>query len=297
MGIYESVNKLLESGPASSNRYEAIFTGGGIGGSPGWISGDYSTLRQLNEHSRFLIQSIQFPGRSFTTGELRGEMGIGLTRKYVTSVMFNEFAMTFLLTGDMAVHDIFNNWYEKTGVRRGRGPTNRQDIRMNWYDSYIDPKIILKKFERTGESSMTCLVYNAFPINLSDLSLTSSSNNNQLEFTVNFAYETFENVYGGQAGEQVAGLGGLFGGKSANDSDFLRRARKPFSAFSTGATLTNLVTGWTDGLGSKKASDLANSTAAETEGNGDGSSGSEKIVVTSSQGDGVGEEYDPVKHG
>jgi hypothetical protein len=58
--------------------------------------------------------------------------------------------------------------------------------------------------ERTGEVSLVTNVYNAFPLNVSDLSLSASGNNSTLEFTVNFAYETFENMYGGQSTLQRA---------------------------------------------------------------------------------------------
>lgn len=221
--IHDQVKKLLASGAASANRYTATFSGGGLnsqtganGTAIGWATDMDAELRVLNEHSNFLVSSIQFPGRSFATGEMRGEMALGLNRKYVHSVLFNEFSMTYTLTGDMAVHNIFNQWVEKTATRVGDRPVNRKDMRLSYYNSYIDPKIILKKYERDDRVSLTTEVYNAFPLNVSDLSLSASNNSSTLEFTVNFAYETFENVYQGQSSEQTSGGGGATTGAASN---------------------------------------------------------------------------------
>jgi len=105
------------------------------------------------------------------------------------------------LNGTLDVHSIFTTWLESSAPRTIPGDKHltRKDVRIQYYNSYVDPTIILKKMERTGEVSLVTNVYNAFPLNVSDLSLSASSNNSTLEFTVNFAYETFENMYGGQS--------------------------------------------------------------------------------------------------
>ncbi|WDS61133.1 hypothetical protein SBM3_00045 [Synechococcus phage S-BM3] len=207
--IHDQVKKLLSKGPASTNRYSALFSGGGgldsrggsaAGGTLGWANGLQSELRLLNEHSDILISNIQFPGRSIATGQMRGDRALGLTRKYAHSVMFNEFSMTFTLNATLDVHSIFTTWLESMTPRAtGSNTLERRDVRIQYYNSYVDPKIILKKMERTGEVSLVTTVYNAFPLNVSDLNLSASGNNSTLEFTVNFAYETFENMYGGQS--------------------------------------------------------------------------------------------------
>ena len=202
--LHDQVKKLLAKGPASANRYMAIFSGGGAG-NLGWAEGLTDQLRILNEHSNVLISSIQFPGRSFATGEMRGDLAIGHSRKYVHSMMFNEFSMTYTLTGDLATHKIFNMWMEKLAPRVGDGDLRRRDVRIAYYNTYVDPKIILKKLERDDRVSLTTNVYNAFPLNVSDLALSASSNSSTLEFTVNFAYETFENFYDGVSDEQRSG--------------------------------------------------------------------------------------------
>ena len=231
--LHEQVKKLLGKGPAAANRYSASFSGGGIitgsggaaGGSIGWASGMQQQLRTLNEHSNLLISNVQFPGRSFATGQMRGDQAIGHTRKYVHSMMFNEFAMTYTLTGELEVHSIFNMWAESLAARKavGKNPVNRRDVRINYYHSYIDPKIILKKMERDGSVSLVTNVYNAFPLNVSDLALSASSNSSTLEFTVNFAYESFENMYGGKSSEQVA--------SSAEEGDTLKSGDGPSNAW------------------------------------------------------------------
>jgi len=202
--LHDQVKKLLAKGPASANRYMAIFSGGGTG-SLGWAEGLTDQLRILNEHSNVLITNIQFPGRSFATGEMRGDMAIGHSRKYVHSMLFNEFSMTYTLTGDLATHKIFNMWLEKLAPRVGEHALTRRDVRVAYYNTYIDPKIILKKLERDDTVSLTTNVYNAFPLNVSDLALSASSNSSTLEFTVNFAYESFENFYDGVSDEQRSG--------------------------------------------------------------------------------------------
>lgn len=211
---YPTVKKLLSRGAASDNRYSATFTGG-TAGDIGWTR-DYNLLRELNEHSAFMISNMVMPGRSYATAETYGDQALGINRKYVHGTIFNEFALTYICEAGMSVYNIFHVWMETISPRSGNNPLNRRDIRMNYYNNYIDPKIILKKYERDGSVSMTTDVYNAFPLNVSDLSLSSGSQNGLLEFTVNFAYETCHSMFGGNSTEQASssdlsftGLAGL----------------------------------------------------------------------------------------
>ncbi len=268
----------MSSGPASANRYEAIFSGGGIGGAPGWAGlFGINRVRELNDHSKLLITNIIFPGRAYTTGNIRGDRAVGVTRKYITSVMFNEFQMTYTLTADMAVHDLYNQWIDECTPRSGWGHTARKDIRVNYYNNYIDPKIILKKLERDGEVSLITNVYNAFPVNVSDLSMSSGANNSTLEFTVNFTYETYQNTYGGFSDEQVAGsvvpVGRGVRDKDREDGQGVTGA----STFPTGQNFSHVATNWGKALGGKAAKAMAS--AQDGGSGGDGGSGSSGTSV------------------
>lgn len=220
---YPTVKRLLSRGAASDNRYSAIFTGSSAGGI-GW-TGDISIIRELNEHSEFLISNMTMPGRSYATAETYGDQATGINRKYVHGTIFNEFSLTYVCEAGMSIYNIFHIWMETISPRMGTAPLNRRDIRMNYYNNYIDPKIILKKFERDGTVSMTTDVYNAFPLNVSDLSLSSGNQNGLLEFTVNFAYETCHSIFGGYSTENVGSSDPLASG-FANPDQLL--GKNPF---------------------------------------------------------------------
>tara|TARA_B100001996_G_scaffold274308_1_gene215091 strand:- start:19 stop:870 length:852 start_codon:yes stop_codon:yes gene_type:complete len=262
MSIHESVTKLLASGVASANRYEAIFTGRPLGG---------RDTRALNEHSKFLISSATMPGRSFTTGQTRGDQGLGVERKYVTGVMFNEFTLTYTLTGDMRVHQIFNEWAEICAPRASGHHSARRDIRVAYYNDYIDPKITLKKMERNGHVSMVTNIYNAYPIMVADLSLGSGQNNSALEFSVQFAYETFDNIYGGLSNEQISGGWGGFSNAVTDMSWAIGKNPISLSMFKDKQTADNVKTNYEETLGAKQAQEQR----AAMGGSGDDGSGSD----------------------
>lgn len=207
---YPTVKRMLARGPAANNRYQAMFTGVSVGDAPGWAA-DASMVTKLNEYSAFFISNMTMPGSSIATGEVFGDRAVGVSRKYAHTRMFNEFSMTFICEAGMEIYGVFDYWmnqitprYDQDGV-----PIDRRDIRMNYYNKYIDPKIILKKYERDGSCSLTTEVYNAFPLNISDLSLSSASQNGLLELTVNFAYETYVSYTGGYSSERQSGSSGV----------------------------------------------------------------------------------------
>ena len=246
MGIYENVSKILSSGVASANRYEVIYSGHG---------GYFQDVIDLNAHSKYLVSSATVPGRSFTTGQIRGDMGLGVERKYVTGIMFNEFTLTYTLTGDMRVHQLMNNWAEDCAPRISGASTGRKDIRIAYYEDYVDPKIIIKKLERDGSVSMVTNVYNAYPIMVADLSLSAGSNNSALEFSVQFAYETFDNIYGGLSSEQVAGGYAGYGDAVSESESEDGKQKREIGQFEDKKTIDNVQTGYEEGLGTKKANE------------------------------------------
>lgn len=263
MSIHESVTKLLASGVASANRYEAIFTGRPLGG---------RDTRALNEHSKFLISSATMPGRSFTTGQTRGDQGLGVERKYVTGVMFNEFTLTYTLTGDMRVHQIFNEWAETCAPRKAGHHSARRDIRPAYYNDYIDPKISLKKIERNGQVSMVTNIYNAYPVMVADLSLGSGQNNSALEFSVQFAYETFDNVYGGLSNEQISGGWGGFSNAVTDMAWAIGKSTLSLSMFKDKQDADNIKTGYEENLGAKEAAKQTSAFSNDDGGGGKGES-------------------------
>lgn len=197
---YSTVKKLLGRGPASNNRFMAVFSGNNVL--------EAQSLRLLNEYSQYFISNMTMPGSSIATGEMFGDLGHGINRKYAHTRIYNEFSMTFVLESGMQIYSIFESWL---GTVVGRPETGkdgtRASHRVGYYDDYVDPKIILKKYERDGSLSLTTEVYNAFPLNISDLSLSSAGQNGLLELTVNFAYETYSAITGGFSSEGVSGDG------------------------------------------------------------------------------------------
>lgn len=234
---YSTVKKLLGRGPASNNRFMAVFSGNNE------LAGD--SLRLLNEYSQYFISNMTMPGSSIATGEMFGDLGHGISRKYAHTRIYNEFSMTFILESGMEIYSIFETWL---GTVVGRPATEKGGVRashrVGYYDDYVDPKIILKKYERDGSLSLTTEVYNAYPLNISDLSLTSSSQNGLLELTVNFAYETYTAITGGLSSESVSGDGesGTKVGSGHTDLDYSDYAATS-SVFSEDAAF-DVATNW-----------------------------------------------------
>lgn len=225
---YPTVKKLLNRGPASNNRFSATF------GSCRALG----NTRTLNEYSRYFISNMTMPGSSIATGEMFGDIATGISRKYAHTRMYNEFAMTFILEAGMEVYDIFDAWIENIVTKEAGKTLPTANHRAGYYDDYVCNDIILKKYERDGSLSLTTTVYNAFPLNISDLSLSSASQNSLLELTINFAYETYTTNTGGVSSEGVSGDGESGKSNGLGYSDVKYEAVEPL--------LSNSVLGLSD---------------------------------------------------
>tara|TARA_R110002012_G_scaffold151435_1_gene311357 strand:+ start:200 stop:850 length:651 start_codon:yes stop_codon:yes gene_type:complete len=193
---YESVKALLSRGISKPSLYEVLMP---LGAGPG----NQDAMEQL----RFLCSNTAVPPASVNTIAVNGHEAMGVTREQPTFVQFTSpFSVTVIADKDYTVYKSIKRWLDTIAINANPnsiGGVNGQSQRISYYDNF-KKDIILKKLELKGgrgtreansySEPFRIVFNNAFPVNLGEISLSSENYDSRLEFTVDFAYETYSFV-------------------------------------------------------------------------------------------------------
>jgi hypothetical protein len=153
----------------------------------------------------YYASDVTVPSRQLTTGEIKS---VGSPWKYVTGTSFSEISITFILPRTYKTRTFFERWMNYA--------SNDASQNVAWYDDVTSSYLDIFKYERGGQipydqASMTSLVNpsqfktstvswnkcvgvwcmkNAFPFNISSMSLSSASAN-YLSMEVSFYFERY----------------------------------------------------------------------------------------------------------
>lgn len=153
----------------------------------------------------YYASDVTVPSRQLTTGEIKS---VGAPWKYVTGTSFSEISITFILPRTYKTRTFFERWMNYA--------SNDASQNVAWYDDVTTSYLDIFKYERGGQipydaGSMTSLVNpsqfktstvswnkcvgvwcmkNAFPFNISSMSLSSGSAN-FLSMEVSFYFERY----------------------------------------------------------------------------------------------------------
>jgi len=209
---YSSVQAILSRGISRPTLYEVIVPLG-IGGAV--------AVEQL----RFLCNRTAVPEATSATIAVNGHEAMGVTREQPTFIQFSSpFSITVIADRDYTVYKAMRRWFETLGQNVNpniRGGFNGASQKIAYYDTF-KRNITLKKLElQGGRGSVQSPSYmepftiefnNAFPVRMGEISLSSEDQDSKVEFTIDFAYETYtfrgdplSNVVGA-AVNAVAGL-------------------------------------------------------------------------------------------
>ena len=194
---YDAVRALLDKGVSRPTLYQVEIA------FPRGIA-----AQETNRQLEFLCSKTAVPPASINTLAVNGHEDMGVVREQPTVVTFNSpFQITVISDRNYTVYKDIKAWYDTIAINAnpyqraiplvGVGGASQ---RINYYDSY-KRQITLKKLElQGGRGSREANSYaepfriefnNAFPVRIGELTLDSAAQDTAMEFTVDFAYETY----------------------------------------------------------------------------------------------------------
>lgn len=157
-------------------------------------------FRKWYEYVNFAADDVTVPSRQVTTGEVRDH---GISRKYATGQVNSPITISFLITKDLWLRQIFEQWMLETA--------GDQENRVGFYDQYTT-NLLIQKWELgsnvvyrdqskggpTATAPTTRLnrvtgvwqLLGAFPTNISVMQLNNESTT-IMKMDVEFAYERY----------------------------------------------------------------------------------------------------------
>ena len=161
--------------------------------------GLYPPKGNINTHA--YVKDVTLPGRNISTSEVK--YGALPTMKQAYNSIPNDCSVTFMADGNMELWRFFQAWQ------------NQIHDPMTGYVGYPDDYkgvVKIKTFNNLGEVTHEQALYDAFPENVGDISLSYGAEE-IASFTVSFAYTRTE-----AGGRQTVGgaISGLLGGLGIN---------------------------------------------------------------------------------
>ena len=160
-------------------------------------------FRKWYEYVNFSADDVTVPSRQVTTGEVRDH---GISRKYATGQVNSPITISFLVTKDLWLRSIFEQWMLETA--------GDQENRVGFYDQYTT-NILIQKWElgsnvvyrdnvntvkvagvdkpskeRLNRVTGVWQLLGAFPTNVSVMQLNNESTT-IMKMDVEFAYERY----------------------------------------------------------------------------------------------------------
>lgn len=163
--------------------------------------------RAADDQISFLCKQTAVPSANAMTIAANGHDALGVVREQPTRIVYsNPFSMTIISDRDYTVYKAMRKWFETLCSNGGANPDlvagfSGKSQRINYFND-IARTITLTKLEqnskytrgqRTGDYYVPFQINfnNAFPVNIGELVLDSSSQDTAMEFRVDFAYETY----------------------------------------------------------------------------------------------------------
>lgn len=174
-------------GIAVSNRFRIIFTpptqslfnldvGNLIGN---LISGSLSAKSFINDPRdiSLLCQSASLPSRQITTQDFQNHL---TAKKHPYALTDEEVATTFLLTNDMYIKHMFDNWQESIFNAETHYASYREDFVTD---------VTIQQLNKENKPMYGIKLVNAFPTTLGSVGLSNVTAGEPLNYSVTWSYD------------------------------------------------------------------------------------------------------------
>ena len=204
---YSSIQAILSKGISKPTLYEVVV--------PLGVGGELA-----RDQLRFLCNKTAVPEATAATIAVNGHESMGVTREQPTFIQFSSpFSITVIADRDYTVYKAMRRWFETLGTNVNPnviGGLGGSSQRIEYYDTFKRNITLTKLEQQGGRSTQEAPSYiepfsiefnNAFPVRMGEISLSSEDQDSRVEFTIDFAYETYTFRDGSLAGLAAAGLG------------------------------------------------------------------------------------------
>ena len=127
-------------------------------------------------------EAASLPGHSVQTKDIRT---YGPIRKFAFDQSFSDISLTFMVGEDMLEKKIFEVWHQSI--------FDVSTHNMNYYKEYVAPIHIFQQ-NRKDKVTYAIELYEAYPMTISDLSLSYAENDSYHKLSVTFAYRKWQEV-------------------------------------------------------------------------------------------------------
>tara|TARA_R110000772_G_scaffold107704_1_gene210278 strand:+ start:2217 stop:2972 length:756 start_codon:yes stop_codon:yes gene_type:complete len=195
--------------------------------------GDRAAMDGMERDLIFLAENATLPGVNFNTVEIFRQ-GYGVLEKHVTKPTFPASTIGFMLDNNGMVMEYFHRWMQYiVSFQAGEGLVNTSTKgymgQVGYYDDYVGTvKITL--LSETGASMVTYTLYDAFPLNISDVSLGWRQNDETTQLPVTFSYRYWTSEFFEPGTRDTAGAGmNLLQliGKIQGASEIIKGSKRP----------------------------------------------------------------------
>lgn len=137
------------------------------------------------------IDSIRLPSVMIDTYETK-RYGIGPNIKSATNVRFEPFSMSLLIDENFHLHKLFQKWlnmvFDFSGRIQTSGTQGLIPLYLSSYKRNYATEIDVKIYNNNGTVKALYKFYQAFPIGITNPSLSWRDNNSLFKFDISFAY-------------------------------------------------------------------------------------------------------------
>lgn len=140
------------------------------------------------EKFEFRCERAEIPGKSIATVD---DIGSGTSLKLPYDVTYNDIQLTIICSVDMYERRFFESWIDETVGNRGD-----YGGMIRYYDEFAaDSNIQITQSDSNGEMLLCYVLYDAFPIQLSPMTLAWEETNTYQRFTVTMSYRNHIMTY------------------------------------------------------------------------------------------------------
>lgn len=185
--------------------------------------------RQTNDYINFFCSETAIPEVRHTSILANGQEFMGVVREQPTNVVFGKpFGMTIIENSEFQTYKDLRTWFNSTAQNANQSNGFNRTQRMNYSSTYVSDIEIIK-LEQPGnligalgafdpnanyKQVLKVTLLNAYPTNLSSISLSSSSYDTATTFQASFSYESYtiqelDNNIGQLVGRIANVIGGL----------------------------------------------------------------------------------------
>lgn len=185
---FSAAQAFLKTGPSRPTLYKLIMPRVG---------------NNVRDFLELFVSSTSIPSIGLETAVALGQTHMGISRQTPTGVIYEKpISMEIIGDSDYNAYKELRGWLDLTTTNINQSEVNRRSLRMNYYDTFVSD-IELVKLELPDspdgqqneyKEPLRIKFINAYPVNISNIALSSEAVNTGVRFSVDFTYESYSIV-------------------------------------------------------------------------------------------------------